>query len=284
MAGNYNIKDADGDPITIRAIELAGGTKSNVVHVYSGSDIVSSGNPLPVAQTGSIPAGSNLIGNVGLAAGSAAIGTVVVTSLPNVTLGAGSAVVGKFGIQVGGSDVGTTNPVNTAGRVIRPASNSLTIATLSGGTPYSLGDIIANSATAGSVTPFSWDVGRSSGFIRRIMLTCSRTSLPATLPTFRIHLWTAQPTFASGDNAAFSASGVSSYLGAWDVTLNRAFTDGCVGIGGYPNDGSEQNFVIPSGTTIYGALTLSPSAAGTYTPNHASIAEIFVAYPEVHLF
>lgn len=48
MADNYNVKNAAGDPITIRAKETAAGIFSNFVHMMTGGTEVADGNPLPV--------------------------------------------------------------------------------------------------------------------------------------------------------------------------------------------------------------------------------------------
>lgn len=187
----------------------------------------------------------------------------------------------------GTTEVGQTNPLPVAGRIIRPASAGLTLASLSA-SPYAANDLMANSGTAGSVVPFSWNVGRAAGFIRRIMLTSSRNTAPSGTPILRLHLWTGSPTFSNGDNGAFLstglAAGAANYLGAFDFVSSREFSDGYAFMSGQPIDGSEQNFVIASGTTLYGALTVSPNSPSTYTPYHASTAEVWYAYPEVHLF
>lgn len=190
-------------------------------------------------------------------------------------------------LMTGGVETSDTNPLPVKGRIVRPASNALTIASLSAA-PYAANDLVANHATAGSVTPLSWNVGRSSGFVRRVMLTSNRNTSPAGTPVLRMHLWTASPTPTNGDNGAFLATGLAAgaatYMGAFDFGTARAFSDGYAWLSGNPLDGAEQNFVIPSGTTLYGLLTVSPNSPSTYTPYHASNFETFYAYPEIHLF
>lgn len=188
---------------------------------------------------------------------------------------------------VGAAVVSGTNPLPVTGRILRPASNGVQILSRSGA-PYAAGDLIADNATAGSIVPFSWDVGRSTGFIRRVMLTSNRNTAPSGTPILRMHFWTAAPTFTNADNGAFLASGLAAgaatYLGAFDFASPRAFSNGYAWLAGYPLDGSEQNFVIPSGTTLYGALTVSPNSPSTYVPYDATAYETFYAYPEIHLF
>lgn len=95
-------------------------------------------------------------------------------------------------------------------------------------TAYAANDLVANNATAGSVTPLSWDeinVGKYGPVsISRVRVHKSGTT--ATDAQFRVHLFTASPTVANGDNGAFSASQSANYLGSTDATL-VAFSDGC---------------------------------------------------------
>lgn len=137
-------------------------------------------------------------------------------------------------------------------------------------TAYAVGDLVANSTTAGSVVPISLTVARANdttGMIRRCALATSSTS--TTNASFRAHLYNVSPTPANGDNGAYSTSGVAGYLGALDITLGQAFTDGAKGIG-TPNTGSEVNFVPASGTRVVYALiearaAYTPTSAGTFT-------------------
>lgn len=133
-------------------------------------------------------------------------------------------------------------------------------------TAYASGDAVANSTTAGSVTPLSWtvtsDVG-GSGMVRRARLTKSGTTV--TNASFRLHLFTASPTTASGDNAALSTAGVASWVGYIDLDLSAMtnfFTDGAKVIG-VPAVGSEINFDLPTtAVKLYGLL----EARAAYTP------------------
>ena len=99
-------------------------------------------------------------------------------------------------------------------------------------TAYTAGDLVANSTTAGSVVPMALAVARiagGSGQILRARLRKSGTGIVNA--RFRLHLFTAAPTVANGDNGALSMTGAAGYLGAVDVVVDRAFTDGAVGVG-----------------------------------------------------
>jgi hypothetical protein len=99
-------------------------------------------------------------------------------------------------------------------------------------TAYVSGDLVANSTTAGSVTPMSLAAARvnqGTGAIRRVRLSTNHTSLAGT-EIFRVHLFKTSPTVSNGDNGAFSANGVASVsLGAIDVTLSSVYNDGSKG-------------------------------------------------------
>lgn len=158
--------------------------------------------------------------------------------------------------------VSNTNPVQVVNQpVLTPSANFNRPADT---TAYASGDLVANSTTAGSVTPMSWTVNRVStygGRVRRARLKKSGTT--TTNATFRLHLYTSSPTIANGDNAAWSTTN-STYLGSFDLDMTastaRVFSDSA-GVIAAPSVGSEINFV-PSTTTIYGLL----EARAAYTP------------------
>lgn len=136
-------------------------------------------------------------------------------------------------------------------------------------TAYASGDLVANSTTAGSVTPMSFTVARTndaSFSVRRARITTSSTSV--TNASFRLHLYQSSPTAANGDNSAWSTT-TSGYLGAIDVTVDKAFSDGAGGTG-VPLAGGEMTGLPTSGArTIFGLLearaAYTPTSAGTFT-------------------
>jgi hypothetical protein len=132
-------------------------------------------------------------------------------------------------------------------------------------TAYAVGDLVANSTTAGSVTPLQFTCARvaaGSFSIRKWRAKKSTTSV--TNASFRLHLYSASPTPSNGDNAAWLTSGAATYLGALDVTFDRSFTDGATGVG-LPVNGSEITVSLASGQVIYGLM----EARGAYTPGNA---------------
>ncbi len=137
-------------------------------------------------------------------------------------------------------------------------------------TAYAAAELVANSATAASVVPllFTDTVRDNSGWgmIRKARIAKSTTT--TTAATFKLHLYTASPTVANGDNGAWSTT-ISGYLGAISVATDRAFTNGAVG-DGVPTIGTEINYRINGGTTLlYGLLEVTaayaPGALETFT-------------------
>lgn len=136
-------------------------------------------------------------------------------------------------------------------------------------TAYASGDLVANSTTAGSVTPLSFTVARvaaGSGSIRRARIKKSGTSVTNT--AFRLHLFAASPTVTNGDNGALLTTH-SGWIGSIDVNAMLAFSDAAAG-NGTPNSGSEVAFKLASGQVLFGLL----EARGAYTPTSAEVFTI----------
>lgn len=139
---------------------------------------------------------------------------------------------------------------------------------------YAVGDLIANSTTAGSVTPLSFALNGMAGTGQTIVLRTrlSKTNTSAANASFRLHLYETAPVVANGDNGAWSTSKAANYLGNIDVTSMFAFTDGCTGYGAAAA-GAEMRMRLSAGTTLYGLL----EARAAYTPGNA---EAFTVYLE----
>lgn len=140
-------------------------------------------------------------------------------------------------------------------------------------TAYVAGYLVANSTTAGSVTPASFTVVPVAGAsfqIQRVRINKTNTSL--TNASFRVHLFEASPTVTVGDGAAFNASGVLAcnqgltYLGAAAITMGVSGSDGASG---------QLALASPiitspaSGTAIYALVealaAYTPASAETFT-------------------
>lgn len=125
-------------------------------------------------------------------------------------------------------------------------------------TAYAIGDLIANSTTAGSVVPIVLsDVTKGPGFGARVTrIRLWKSSGGVTSANIRIHLWEGTaPTVGNGDNGVVSlTSGAASYRGSYDVTSMVAFSDGGAGF-------VNCDFAANSGT-----FHILLEARGTYTP------------------
>lgn len=133
-------------------------------------------------------------------------------------------------------------------------------------TAYASGDLVANSITAGSVVPMSFQVARNANqiaTIKRVRLFSTSTVL--TNASFRVHLYSTVPTASNGDNAAWLTTS-STYLGSFDVTLDKAFTDGSKGFA-IPTVGTEIPVTADSDGTIFALL----EARAAYTPTSAEV-------------
>jgi len=137
-------------------------------------------------------------------------------------------------------------------------------------TAYASGNLIANSTTAGSVVPMTFVAARDldiTGSVRRARIKVNDAAWTTAGATVRLHLYKTSPIVANGDGAAWSST-ESEYLGALDVTFDKAFSDPFSKGVGVPNNGSEINFAPDSGkTSIYGLL----EARGAVTPASASV-------------
>lgn len=136
-------------------------------------------------------------------------------------------------------------------------------------TTYAVGDLIANSTTAGSVTPMTFEdvvrVAGGSAMLRRARIRSNRTSGATTNAFFRLHLYRVSPTVTNGDNGAWLSNQAANYIGAVDVVMSQQFSDGASG-NGAPMVGSEILIDLPDGVTdIFGLL----EARSAYAPGSA---------------
>ena len=156
--------------------------------------------------------------------------------------------------------------VNPSASFTRPADT----------TTYAVGDLIANSTTAGSVVPMEFTVARSNGggvSIEKMRMFKSGTGISGA--AFQLRLYRESPTVSNGDNGAYLCNKAADFLGAFNFSLADMIvhTDGvaCNGITstGYP----VQANVKAGQTKVYGLLY----AAAAYAPTSA---ESFTFIPE----
>jgi hypothetical protein len=136
-------------------------------------------------------------------------------------------------------------------------------------TAYAIGDLVANSTTAGSVVPMTIAVSRlidKDFSILRARLKKTGTSI--TNAQFRVHLYKDTPTCTNGDNSAWLTT-ESTYLGGLDVTMDKVFSDFAKGIGaantapaisGLPSVGTVDIFALIEARAAY-----TPVSAEVFT-------------------
>lgn len=180
-----------------------------------------------------------------------------------------SKVSGIFGGIVDGDDTlgGNRPEVRAVGGATNPTAS---FARPANATPYASGQLVANSTTAGSVAVQALTVARNpagSFTLSRLKLRKSGASL--TNAVFRVKLYRAAPTMANGDGGVYSSSGAADYLGAFDATMDQAFTDGAAGFG-VPTDGSSFSAIkLAAGTDIHwrveARLAYTPASGEVFT-------------------
>ncbi len=210
------------------------------------SDVTSPLYPVPLAFDS---AGAEVFGLVTANPGATTLLGRIKALLTGTTLAAGEAHLGEVGGRSAVVSYNFNRPANT--------------------TPYASGGLVANSTTAASVTPLSWNaaarVAAGTGMVRRARLKTSSTSVANA--SFRLHLYATDPSAATGitngDNGAWLTKHAG-WMGSFDITVDKVFSDAAAGIG-LPTVGSEHNFALASGQTIWGLL----EARAAYTPTSA---------------
>lgn len=143
--------------------------------------------------------------------------------------------------------------ISTSASFTRPANT----------TQYASGDLVANHATAGSVSPMTFVLPYASN-VKLWRVSLLRSSTTVTDAQFRLHLYTDSPTVTNGDNGAW-VSIVSGYQGYIDIDgQNQAFSDDSKAFGVYVNNSvfAPMLIVADRDRKIYGLL----EARDTYTP------------------
>lgn len=150
---------------------------------------------------------------------------------------------------------------DTGGTIIQAVGSSVgnptsTLTLPSTTTAYSAGNLIANSATAGSVVVPSFTIqSPGSALIPRLRLsTNDATSTAWGAVSIQVDLWSAAPTFTNGDRGAWSpATGTASHLGAYSCTMSAEYGDGAYAECA-PAVGNVSAWKLANGTTVYWTL------------------------------
>lgn len=127
-------------------------------------------------------------------------------------------------------------------------------------TAYAVGDIVANSTTAGSVVPIQFNglAGDRPGRVLAAKIYKSGTNV--TNANFRVHLYNQTPaSITNGDNGAMLTS-IAGYIGHFDVSVVHDFTNGA-----YGDSASDFPRILDANGSLYGLI----EALGAYTPASA---------------
>ena len=187
----------------------------------------------------------------------------------STTLGPGSAIIGKVGIDQ--TTPGTTNGVvvnsgsvtaTSSGATTNPPS-TLTLPSTT--TAYSANQLIANSATAGSVVVPFFTIANAAGSatIPRLRLTTNdATSTAWGGVSINVDLWSAAPTFTNGDRGTWlPATGTANHLATFSCTMSAEYGDGAYAECA-PLVGTVAMPKLASGTSIFWTLDAA-TASGT---------------------
>lgn len=152
-----------------------------------------------------------------------------------------------------GNIYATGNPLPVSGTTLLPSANFTTTAAT---TAWAQNQLVANSATAASVTALAFAnavrVPGGTAAIRRASLSVTADTGFAG-QSFTLKLYTSAPTCVNGDRATWLTN-QSGFIGDLAITLSQGFSDFVQGTGA-PTVGSEINFAAANGsTTIYGLL------------------------------
>lgn len=138
-------------------------------------------------------------------------------------------------------------------------------------TAYVAGQLVANTTTAGSVTALALAAARKAGGTGAIpRLSLKKSTATLTAARFRVHLFRDAPVVAVGDGGTFAGNvSEAGYLGSFDVVMDRAWSDGALGLA-VPNTGSAAVFAAAAGSQSIQALieardAYAPGSGETFT-------------------
>lgn len=118
---------------------------------------------------------------------------------------------------------------------------------------YASGDLLANSTTAASVSPLTWQTGGSKPF-EVPGIRFHKTGATGNI-SYRVHLFAASPTVATtGDNGAFASnvSGAANCIAIYEGTA-YGYADGATGLL-VPISGVIKQEYVGDPATVYGLV------------------------------
>jgi hypothetical protein len=174
-----------------------------------------------------------------------------------------------------------TNCYNNSVTGSGPTNPTSTLTLTSSTTAYAAGQLMANNATAGSITVPSFSIQNSGGAFNlnggRLTIADNTSTGPYNGTIIQLDFWTAAPTFTNGDRGVYSiATGSAGYLGSMSCTMTQPITtnDGaysrCAMIGPSMTVTLSGSSVFWTAQAISATLTTGASKVVTFTPEIAN--------------
>lgn len=188
----------------------------------------------------------------------------------DASAGAGAVGAGTQRVTLASDDPGVVAIAANKINLVSSAKSSFTRP--SNTTAYAIGDLIANSTTAGSVTRMSWTGATKtgsggSGIISGVVV--SKTGSVGC--TIRIHFLKTDHAVTNGDNGALvlTSLDIDNYIGYMDVSFNG---NALTAIGSSAAEVVEfsdkrLDYTLSSGDTIYAVM----QAVSAFTPANAGV-------------
>ena len=236
---------------------ILGASGGNVVYQVSDAQPTLGSQGL-VESFGAPPVALNGAAHVwALAAGShgGVVSAIVISGAGVVASGA--VVSGSVSV----SNLPSTQAVTESGTwALTPTLTTVSTLTLTGTTTaYASGQLVASNATAASVANPSFSMPSTGGAIPRLRLQSTDTTATAwASASVQIDLWSAPPTWANGDHAAWKpATGSGNHIASYSCSFSSTVWGDGLATECTPNQGNYASHV--SGTVYWSVQALSGS-------------------------
>lgn len=138
-------------------------------------------------------------------------------------------------------------------------------------TAYAAADLVANSTTAGSVTPLVFFIPNTARTFKIWKVGLQKSGATVTNASFKLHLFKDSPTVANGDNGAISVAVGANFIGTF--TLDASSTSPVItgGSKGFSLSGTHLVSVDTDGL-LYGLL----EATAAYAPASSEVFTVSI--------
>ncbi len=181
----------------------------------------------------------------------------------NPVLAAGNATSANASPIVIASDQVNLSPVPSI-------FTAVTLTRVANTTTYVAGQVVFSTTATGQVVTTTCQMAKITNQAFTALRATIKTTAAVTVNgIFRVHLYNSQPTLTSGDGSTWLTTS-GGYIDSFDVTMQKIFSDGAVGVG-IPSNGSIINSTPASGTN-YVYVVLEARAA--YVPTSSEVFTI----------